>query len=80
VGRSEGVYVADMIHERYPDLFGGPGGDAFRACGSACVLSADAVLCISEATGTTSGSLRLGLRPATRGSPGLQRFLPASSR
>ncbi|HOI72939.1 MAG TPA: glycosyltransferase family 1 protein [Syntrophales bacterium] len=52
-GRWEGrkVYtVADMIHERYPDLFFGPGGDAFRALRKRCVLSADAVLCISEAT------------------------------
>jgi glycosyltransferase involved in cell wall biosynthesis len=52
-GRWEGrkVYtVADMIHERYPDLFGGPGGDAFRALRKRCVLSADAVICISEAT------------------------------
>jgi glycosyltransferase involved in cell wall biosynthesis len=49
VGRK--VYtVADMIHERYPDLFCGPGGDAFRALRKRCVLSADAVLCISEAT------------------------------
>ncbi|PKN34753.1 MAG: hypothetical protein CVU61_06825 [Deltaproteobacteria bacterium HGW-Deltaproteobacteria-19] len=52
-GRWEGrkvFTVADMIHERYPELFGGPGGDAFRALRKRCVLSADAVLCISEAT------------------------------
>ncbi len=53
------VTVADMVYERFPDLFIGPGEDQFRekadydkfvAEKRGCVLSADAVLCISDTT------------------------------
>jgi glycosyltransferase involved in cell wall biosynthesis len=42
--------VADMIYERFPDLFRGSGSDHFRELQKRCVMAADAVLCISEAT------------------------------
>jgi glycosyltransferase involved in cell wall biosynthesis len=44
------VTVADMIYERFPDLFSGLGSDQFREMQKRCVMSADAVFCISEAT------------------------------
>ena len=44
------VTVADMIYERFPDLFNGPGSDEFRELKRRCVMTADAVLSISEAT------------------------------
>jgi len=44
------VTVVDMIHERFTDLFDGPGNDQFRKEKRRCVLEADAVICISEAT------------------------------
>ena len=44
------VTVADMIHERFSDLFSGPGNDQFREEKRRCVLEADAVICISETT------------------------------
>jgi glycosyltransferase involved in cell wall biosynthesis len=44
------VTVADMIYERFPDLFSGPGSDQFRELQKRCVMAADAVLCISEMT------------------------------
>lgn len=44
------VTVPDMIYERFPDLFTGEGSDRFREQRKQCVLSADAVLCISDAT------------------------------
>jgi glycosyltransferase involved in cell wall biosynthesis len=39
-----------MIYERFPDLFTGAGSDHFREQRKQCVLAADAVLCISDAT------------------------------
>jgi glycosyltransferase involved in cell wall biosynthesis len=44
------VTVADMIYERFPELFGGPASDEFRELKRRCVVAADAVLSISEAT------------------------------
>ena len=53
------VTVADMVYERLPDLFIGPGEDQFRERGDydrfieekrSCVLAADAVVCISDTT------------------------------
>ena len=44
------VTVADMIYERFPDLFSGSGSDHFREGKRRCVLEADAVICISETT------------------------------
>jgi glycosyltransferase involved in cell wall biosynthesis len=44
------VTVADMIYERFPDLFSGPGSDQFREQQKRCAKTADVVLCISEAT------------------------------
>jgi len=44
------VTVPDMIYERFPDLFTGAGSDHFREQRKQCVLAADAVLCISDAT------------------------------
>ena len=44
------VTVADMIHERFSDLFSGLGNDQFREEKRRCVHEADAVICISEAT------------------------------
>jgi glycosyltransferase involved in cell wall biosynthesis len=61
-GRWDGpsvVTVADMVYERFPDLFIGPGEDQFGeragydqfiAEKRSCVLAADAVLCISDTT------------------------------
>ena len=42
--------VADMIYERFPDLFSGPGSEQFREQKRRCVQKADAVICISETT------------------------------
>jgi glycosyltransferase involved in cell wall biosynthesis len=39
-----------MIHERFLDLFSGPGNDQFREEKRRCVQEADAVICISETT------------------------------
>jgi len=44
------VSVYDMIFERFPSLFSGSGTKHFNALKRRCVLSADAVLCISETT------------------------------
>ena len=44
------VTMPDMIYERFPDLFTGAGSDHFREQRKQCVLAADAVLCISDAT------------------------------
>lgn len=44
------VSVADMIHELFPHLFPEPAEEAFRQLKRRCVLGADAVICISEAT------------------------------
>jgi glycosyltransferase involved in cell wall biosynthesis len=44
------VTVHDMIYERFPDLFTGPGSDRFRERRKQCVLAADAVICVSDAT------------------------------
>ena len=44
------VTVVDMTHERFADLFAGPGKDRFRALKRRCVQGADAVICISETT------------------------------
>ena len=46
----EVVTVPDMIYERFPDLFAGAASDRFREQRKRCVLAADAVLCISDAT------------------------------
>lgn len=44
------VTVADMIHERFPELFDGPGSEDFKELKKQCILAADAVISISEAT------------------------------
>lgn len=44
------VTVVDMVHERFPNLFVGVRHDQFREQKRRCVLSADAVICISETT------------------------------
>ena len=44
------VTVADMIYERFPTLFNTIGANRFRKQKRRCVLSADAVICISETT------------------------------
>lgn len=44
------VTVYDMIHERFADLFTGPKHDQFRERKRRCVMEADVVICISEAT------------------------------
>lgn len=44
------VTVHDMIHELFPDLFNKVSDEQFREQKRRCVLSADAVICISEAT------------------------------
>lgn len=44
------VTVADMIHERFAHLFRGRMNDQFRAQKRKCILAADAIVCISEAT------------------------------
>jgi glycosyltransferase involved in cell wall biosynthesis len=44
------VTVADMIYERFSDLFNGPRNDQFREEKRRCVQEADAVICISETT------------------------------
>lgn len=46
----QAVTMPDMIYERFPDLFTGAGSDRFREERKRCVLAADAVLCISDAT------------------------------
>lgn len=45
------VTVADMIYERFPELFNRPVDDQFREHKRHCILTADAVICISETTG-----------------------------
>jgi glycosyltransferase involved in cell wall biosynthesis len=44
------VTVPDMIHERFEGLFNDPASERFREEKRRCVLSADAVICISEIT------------------------------
>lgn len=44
------VTVADMIYEKFPELYRGFYSNRFRVLRKRCVLAADAVLCISEAT------------------------------
>lgn len=44
------VTVHDLIHERFPDMFSGPGSDQFREEKRRCVQEADAVICVSETT------------------------------
>lgn len=44
------VTVYDLIYERFPYLFDRPVDEAFRRQKRACVLEADALICISEAT------------------------------
>jgi len=44
------VTVHDMAHELYPDLFKTIGAKRFREQKRRCVLSADAVICVSENT------------------------------
>ena len=46
----QAVTVYDMVHERFPDLFPTPAEDDFRRLKRRCVLAAEAVVCISEAT------------------------------
>ena len=52
-GRWDGfqvVTVHDMIHERFADLYHGPGNDQFRKQKRDCVKRSDAVISVSEAT------------------------------
>jgi len=44
------VTVADMIYEHFPELFNTIGAERFRKQKRRCILSADAVICISETT------------------------------
>ena len=44
------VTVHDLIYERFPELFSDPGDQRFRTLMRRCVLSADAVICVSNAT------------------------------
>jgi glycosyltransferase involved in cell wall biosynthesis len=44
------AFVADMIHEILPDLFTSREEIAFRSLKQRCIVDADAVICISEAT------------------------------
>jgi glycosyltransferase involved in cell wall biosynthesis len=44
------VTVADLASELFPDQFNAPGAEQFREQMRRCVLSADAVICISETT------------------------------
>jgi len=44
------VTVADMIYERYVDLFNTPHDEQFRERKRHCITAADAVICISETT------------------------------
>jgi glycosyltransferase involved in cell wall biosynthesis len=44
------VTVFDMIHERFAQFFRGSSSDQFRERKRRCVLTADAVICISKAT------------------------------
>ena len=44
------VTVHDMIFERFPEFFKGPGADLIRERKKRCVESADAVICVSETT------------------------------
>jgi len=44
------VTVADMIYEKFPEMYRGFYSNRFRALRKRCVLAADAVLCISRAT------------------------------
>jgi len=52
-GRWDGwqvVTIVDMIHERFPELFGEAGDDRFRNRKRRCISQADAVICISKTT------------------------------
>ena len=42
------VTIADMIHERLPHLFQGAGHERFRKQKRHCIVSADALICISD--------------------------------
>lgn len=44
------VTVYDMIHERFPDFFNQQSENQFREKKKDCILSSDAVICISNAT------------------------------
>ena len=44
------VWVHDMIHERFPELFAGTIHDEFRRGKRECVLAADAVMAVSSST------------------------------
>ena len=44
------VTIHDMVYERFPDLFSGPGSDQLREEKRHCVQEADAVICVSETT------------------------------
>jgi len=44
------VTVVDMVYERFADLFNKPRDEWFREQKRRCVLTADAVICISETT------------------------------
>lgn len=44
------VTVADMIYERFSDLFNRPSDEQFREQKRHCIQQADAVICISETT------------------------------
>ncbi|MFX0199677.1 MAG: glycosyltransferase family 4 protein [Candidatus Hodarchaeota archaeon] len=44
------VTIVDMIHERFTELYDKPENEQFRERKRKCVLAADAVICISEAT------------------------------
>jgi len=44
------VTVVDMIYERFPELFNAPWDERFRQHKRRCILSADKVICISNAT------------------------------
>jgi glycosyltransferase involved in cell wall biosynthesis len=44
------IFVADIIHELYPEIFSGRGNARFRARKSRAIRSADMIVCISETT------------------------------
>jgi len=44
------MLVADLIHELYPHFFTGQRNEEFRERKRHCILSADAIICISETT------------------------------
>jgi len=61
------VTVPDLASEFYPQLFNAPGSELFREHKRQCILSADAVICISKSTqkdvieyyGINSGNIRV---------------------